>query len=277
MPSLVCVVCKRAFERSGTRGPIPKYCTPECGRVPHVERKSAYDKVYHQSYYAENRNRILSKGHEYNRTPEVRERNRLRMQDKWHHDADYRQKRLAYYRSPEYRQKHALYKRHRWATDPEYRERILSRLRDQFSDVLLPNPYTGHMWMDKIREQVGPAQLDQSAPWADYYNDMIGEAMLAFLEGRDPQEAAKEFRKREYVPQHLTRYISELKADKNGNSTPLGDWILPGEPSAEDEFMAQEEVSIMVQARHRHRSAKNASRHAGSKTSTPTNRKQNNK
>jgi hypothetical protein len=54
-------------------------------------------------------------------------------------------------------------------------------------------------------------KFDQSAPWADKYNDMIGEGVLAFLEGRDPTEAIDRMRKNYDTQEYRQVYFSSLE------------------------------------------------------------------
>jgi len=75
----------------------------------------------------------------------------------------------------------------------------------------------------------------------------MGEALLALLEGRDPKAAVVEYRKREYVPRHLTSHIDDYR-DEDGVSR----WerVLPSSPSAEDVVMAAEEPVRKVKYHH---------------------------
>lgn len=74
----------------------------------------------------------------------------------------------------------------------------------------LPAPYTGHRWLDMAREVVGDPYVGiRGSEWADRRDDELGEVTLAILEGRDPEAALKEFRRREFTPRHLTKSISE--------------------------------------------------------------------
>jgi hypothetical protein len=98
-----------------------------------------------------------------------------------------------------------------------YRQRYWDIYRDPFIDIPIPSPYTGHRWLEKIRNMVGP--FDQAAPWADKYNDMIGEGVLAFLEGRDPAEAIAVMRKDYNWQEHRQVYLSAFNAtDENDDS-----------------------------------------------------------
>lgn len=214
-----CVTCGTPFERRGSRGPLPRYCSPVCGRVPFKGRKREYDQQYHASYYAKNRDKILAHGHRYNRRPEVRERNRIRMAIKWH-------------------------------TDPEYRARQLARWSSPFAGVEVPAPYTGHMWLERMRQLVAPS-LDDSSLNADYYHDQMGEALLAFLEGRDPSEAVREFKRREFVPRNMTLSLSEWKDDPD-NTDRWFDSVVPPTPSAEDEAVARETAVYYLKTRYHH-------------------------
>ena len=102
-------------------------------------------------------------------------------------------------------------------------------------DVEIQSPYSGHRWFDKIRELVGPMP-DQTKPWSDRWNDEMGEAVLAFLEGKDPQEGLTKARKDYNMMEYRQVYISQLEyADEERG----GSWesrIVPTDvqPVAED-------------------------------------------
>lgn len=145
-----------------------------------------------------------------------------------------------YAQRPDRREVRRLVARARYAT-PEYRAWAAERYRrlygDPFPDVVVPSPYTGHFWFDMARAVVGG---DPEPAFRDYgYDDEVGEAVLALLEGRDMGEAVTAFRRAEYVPRHLT--------------IRTGDWVDAGEEdkwfdglarveSAEDEAIARDTV-----------------------------------
>lgn len=205
-----CSVCDKLFTRRGKRGPIPKYCSGQCARAPFKERKREYDAEYHVRYMEnpENRRRKREYGHEYNRRPRVRERQRLRMLIRWH-------------------------------TDPEYRERQRRRWnRTVHPEVEVAAPYTGHRWLDRARMIVKP-YVDPRSFSADHYYDEMGEALLALLEGRDPEAAVREYRRKEWPARNLTVYIGDWEADHDNQerfwpTPPLyGAIELPEERTAE--------------------------------------------
>lgn len=238
---LTCVVCGQHFNRKGTRGPIPKYCSQRCitkaGRTP---KRRAYERDYRRS------ERLLGKRKqyefEYNRRPHVRERNRLRMLWKWHND-------------------------------PEWREKERARMRRTIHpEVEVPRPYTGHRWLDMAAKVVGTG-FDDTGPWADDKWDEMGEAVLALLEGRDMKQAVKEYRSKEYVPRRLTIHLGDWGDDEDLQNR----WfekVMPQAESAEDEALANETIGYYVQARFNNVSTKNPKmKH---KTQQPSRRRMNN-
>lgn len=105
-------------------------------------------------------------------------------------------------------------------------------------EVPLPAPYTGHRWLEMAREAAGgPKQLDFGLELYDRYTDEMGEALLALLEGRDAKEAVKDFRRREYVPRHLTQHIGDWSGDDEVEKWQHWESVMPWSQSAEDEFM----------------------------------------
>jgi hypothetical protein len=221
MSELTCIVCQEPFERKGKRGPIPKYCSIRCSSA--VQRAKPERKEYERQYFRrpEQQIRRQSYAFRYNRRPEVKARNRERMRIKWWADADYRQSQLE-------------------------RLRNYMRRANPFKDVVVPVPYTGHRWLDMARQAVAPHGFSPEATWAEDYNDDMGEAVLALLEGRDMKEAVKQYRRREYVSRYLTTRWSEYK-DEDGHS--YADWFMPWEPSAEEEVVAIESVRVAVKSK----------------------------
>jgi hypothetical protein len=125
---------------------------------------------------------------------------------------------------------------------PEVRERYRLRWRDlygdQYPDLEVAAPYTGHRWLEMARAVVGAP--DPEAPWADDRWDEMGEAVLALLEGRDMQEAVVAYRKAEYVPRHLTIRADDWRGDEDYDE--WFDTVLPATESAEEVAVAHLEV-----------------------------------
>lgn len=129
-----------------------------------------------------------------------------------------------------------------------FRERWRRLFGDRHADLTIPNPYTGHRWFDMARQAVNGGR-DVSPEFRDYgYNDEVGEAVLALLEGRDMGEAVKEFRRNEFIPRRMTVFMGEWH-NEDDNWKP--DALLPSAPSAEDEAVANEAVvSYFTPARY---------------------------
>lgn len=281
---LRCTVCEGAFVRPGRRGPVPKYCSPECKRSARREKAKAYHRRYYREVTKADPEKMAARrqyGKRYNRRPEVRERNRKRMLRRWQSDPEFRRKarrrNRTYHQREDVRARLNARRRERYATDPEYRrehiERTSGHRRSPYADVTIPAPYTGHRWLEMARKEVMPHRdLDPSVPWADDYHDEMGEAVLALLEGRDMSEAVHEFRRKEYVPRRLTQHISDYIGE-DGNS--YFDLVLPREPSAEEEVVAAE--TALVKARWAKPSQKRSGRHMESHTGQPSNRRSNSK
>lgn len=201
-----CTVCGGQFERTGSRGPVSRYCSDACRAKKKRERPERKD------YEREYRRRVRASGalrryeFEYNRRPEVRSRNAERMRFKWHND-------------------------------PEYRERQLARWRNAFADVAIPAPYTGHRWLDRARGVVTKGYVDPMCPSSDDYYDDMGEAVLALLEGRDPKQAVKEYRSKEYASRRLFIRLGDWGDDEDQQDK-FFERVMPQVESAEDEYMA---------------------------------------
>lgn len=107
---------------------------------------------------------------------------------------------------------------------------------DRHPGLEIPAPYTGHRWMDMARAAVGTVDPD----FADHgYNDQVGEALLALLEGRDMHQAVADWHRREFIPRYRTVRMGEYRGEEGV------DWVeeeLPPEPSAEDWVTARETV-----------------------------------
>lgn len=144
-----------------------------------------------------------------------------------------------------------------------YREYWRRTYGDPHSGLEIPAPYTGHRWMDMARAAVGSVDPD----FADHgWNDQVGEALLALLEGRDMHEAVADWHRREFVPRHLTIRMGEYRGDEDV------DWVeqeLPPEPSAEDWVVARETVVELAPRM----SWKKTGRRLSSRTQQPTRRR----
>lgn len=156
----------------------------------------------------------------------------------------------AYAQRPERREAARLRSRARYATE-EYRTWARERWRrlfgDRFADTEIPVPYTGHRWFDMARAVVGS---NPSPEYRDFgYDDEVGEAVLALLEGRDMDEAVREFRRQEYIPRHLTRRQGDYLDDEGVDR--WFDRLMPTVESAEDEVVAAETISYELAARMR--------------------------
>lgn len=165
----------------------------------------------------------------------------------------------------------------RWY-EPEYRERALAAWRARYYKanprVEIAMPYSGHRWLEMARKIVDPNnRLDDSAPWADDYHDDMGEAVLALLEGRDMTEAVRANRRKEYVPRKLTYHMGDWRDDDGEDR--WFDRQMPTTPSAEDEYLDSQPVQLYTETRFSNVSTKR--RRMKHKTSTPSNRRSNNR
>lgn len=202
-----CVVCGGEVKRTGSRGPIPKYCSQRCiFKAKRTPKRIEYERQYRRNERTFGKRKAYEFA--YNRRPEVRERNRQRMFMKWH-------------------------------TDPEWRQRELIRMRRTIHpEIVVPEPYTGHRWLDMARKMVVGNGFDGSTMWADDKYDEMGEAVLALLEGRDMQEAVTNYRKQEYVPRNLTIHLGDWGDDEEAQ-TRWFETAMPRVESAEDEAIAR--------------------------------------
>lgn len=239
--SLTCTICGISFTRQGTRGPIPQFCSVRCKSKRDRARpgRKEYEREYRRASLLSGKRKQYE--FEYNRRPEVKERNRKRMMWKWHND-------------------------------PEYRARELIRMRSTIHpEIVVAAPYTGHRWLDMARKLVAP-QLDDSAPWADDYHDDMGEAVLALLEGRDMNEAVREYRRKEYIPRKRTIHMGDWH-DDDEQAQRWFDKSMPTTPSAEDQFI--DTLPIEVYTKTRFSDVHTKIGRMKNKQSTPSNRRSN--
>lgn len=174
----------------------------------------------------------------------------MKCRGKWSYSQPHiREYQKQYAQRPERRLSVRLRMRARYATE-EYkawaRERWRRMFGDPFRGLEIPAPYTGHRWLDMARNAVNGGR-DVDPEFRDFgYNDEVGEAVLALLEGRDMDEAVKAYRVREYVPRHLTVFTSEWHDDDDEHWRE--DRAMPTSPSAEEEALAV----LSVKARYSH-------------------------
>jgi hypothetical protein len=170
----------------------------------------------------------------------------------------------AYSQRPDRRAAAAARSRKRYATE-EYRTWARNRWRQaEFFGIEIPAPYTGHRWLEMARQAVGAEHLDSSTPWADDYHDEMGEAVLALLEGRDMDEAVKDYRRREYIPRNRTLHLDDWGDDPEEQAR----WfekVMPTVESAEDEVVAGEAITYELKARINWSKNKKAGLKAGSR------------
>lgn len=228
---MTCVVCGSGVVRLGSRGPIPKYCKPACkyaaSRTP---KRREYERHYSSRQRAMGRRREYE--YNYNRRPEVKERQRRRMMLRWHNDEAYRNTQLARWHNP-------------------------------YSNVEISAPYTGHRWLDMARTAASQTYVNPLYPSSDDYYDDMGEALLAILEGRDPKEAVKEYRSKEYASRRLFIRMGDWGDDED-EQRKFFEKVMPQVESAEDEAM----TSIMISSRFNNVSTK--SRHMKHRTQQPS-------
>lgn len=172
------------------------------------------------------------------------------------HRDEYNARQRAYYQTV--KDERAERYRQRYATDPEFRERELARNRAR-PQAEITLPYSGHRWLDMARQAVvgrRSVPLDDSAPWADDAFDDMGEAVLALLEGRDMEEAIREYRKKEYVARNLTIHMGDWKSN-DAEQQRYFDKSIPTVESAEDEVLAGEAVKFYHQTKFKNVHTKN--------------------
>lgn len=265
-----CTVCHASFERKGSRGPVPKYCSQPCRtKANRTEERKEYERNYRRQERLSGKRAEYE--FEYNRRPSVRLRNKVRMAEK-SKSPEYKFKRSLYYRRPEVRTRY----NRRYSVDPRVRARQAARYDklNPYRKVEIPSPYTGHRWLQMAKDAVAP-MVNHDSLWAEQYYDEMGEAVLALLEGRDMKQAVKDYRRKEYIPRHLTMHIGDWGDDEDQQNK-FFEKIMPTVESAEDEAIANETVQFYVKSKY-----KGVSKHAGGrgmkhKTSQPTNRRMNN-
>lgn len=73
----------------------------------------------------------------------------------------------------------------------------------------VPMPYVGDPVFEQAR-QAARVRSDYASDWGQ--NDMLGEAVLAILEGRDPDEAVKSYRRQEATHRALRANVPDMTA-----------------------------------------------------------------
>ena len=140
--------------------------------------------------------------------------------------------------------------------------------------VELPTPYHGHMWLDMARAAAGEVTGPVGTELRNYREDDIGEALLALLEGRDPHEAVRAYRRAEFVPRHLTMHFGDFRESDDAWRL---DRIIPEVPSAEDEAVVRETVRDRVLHKTPYHGGRGKALMGSSRQSTPSNRRSNNR
>lgn len=75
----------------------------------------------------------------------------------------------------------------------------------------LPMPYTGDPVFERARQAAHmTTHTDYAVDWGQ--NDMMGEAVLAILEGRDPEEAVRKFRATEKRIDRACKHMPDMNA-----------------------------------------------------------------
>lgn len=245
---LICQQCGEWFpfkksRHPSTAGQPAKYCSKACGKKGHYlatlgatrKRKTTPEQA------AINRRERAKKYYWANRAHLHRRRTTAQQAA-----LNRRIYRREYWRRPENAARKRAYMHSYYDTD-SYRIRARERYQrlygDRHAGLEIQMPYTGHRWLEMARDAVGRINPD----FADYgYNDEVGEALLALLEGRDMKQAVNEFRKKEYIPRYRTLRLGEYRDEENY------DWVehtLPPSPSAEEQALANEAVVLEVKAR----------------------------
>jgi hypothetical protein len=207
--------CGKAFLRAATGSPA-RYCS-----------KSCRSRGYYLSHGGVSRKR-RPKGRVAPRKPRPRTPERIEYE-------------RGYNRRPEVMERQRLRARAEYVPTPR-------RRKPRFGTYsTIPAPYTGHQWLDAARKAVG-TQLDLGlmTEASDRYYDEMGEALLALLEGKDPRQAVTEYRKREFVPRHLTSHIGDWSGGDEDYARDRWDAVMPKAPSAEEEVEAREAVLTKV-------------------------------
>ena len=68
----------------------------------------------------------------------------------------------------------------------------------------IPPMHDGHQLFDRARDIVGPRRTTYVALHDPLHDDLLSEATLALIEGRDPHEAIRAFRAREHAFGRIT-------------------------------------------------------------------------
>lgn len=77
------------------------------------------------------------------------------------------------------------------------RERMQQNRPVRHADVPVPALHTGHDLFEMAREIVGPRRTTFMVLQDPLYDDLLSEATLALIEGRDPHEAVRAYGARE--------------------------------------------------------------------------------
>ena len=73
----------------------------------------------------------------------------------------------------------------------------------------VPGLHLGHDLFEQARRIVGPRRTGLTTLYDPLYDDLLSEATLALLEGRDPADAIRHYRTSEQVFGRVTRPLDE--------------------------------------------------------------------
>lgn len=79
----------------------------------------------------------------------------------------------------------------------------------------MPMPYVGHPVFEQAAKVARLTSIAFSVDWGQ--NDIMGEATLAILEGRDPAEAVRAFRAAEKRIDRSRRWVADIGTDEDGH------------------------------------------------------------
>lgn len=118
----------------------------------------------------------------------------------------------AYYRAwraahPAYRLRQNLLRRQRRQLQgrEDRRNEYAKRIRKKVPGM--PGLHVGHRLFELARQAVGPRRTSLRTLYDPLYDDLLSEATLAILEGRDPEDAVRTYRSREQAYGRVTCQI----------------------------------------------------------------------
>ena len=108
----------------------------------------------------------------------------------------------AYYRAwraahPEYRERQNRLRRERRARNGRGDRSAEYRKRPSRAAPPMPGLHVGHSLFERAREIVGPRTTSLIHLYDPLHEDLLSEATLAIIEGRDPADAVRDYGRRE--------------------------------------------------------------------------------